>query len=673
MSAASPRRAASGALALCLLLSTSPAAFAGGSHNGGVRRGPPPPPPTTPSAPAPPSAPQAPGRSPAFAAPPVAPRNLAPAGALAPGRANLPPRGLDRTTSLPSTGSVPTLPRPGSVGGAPPAHWTGASPRSLPGAAAPSTSGVQPRYVGPTTRPSQPDARGIPTLRPTPTPTLSALPSSRPAPQPLAERSAEALARLRQGGVRTGSNPRLGVAPTSPPAGTAPSPRWDRGPLAPPSVSSSGHAGLRRSPPSTGADAPTYPSTIRPRTTSPLRTPALPAPTSTPTTAPTTTFRGAAPATGLATHTGGVRRGSGAGSLGARPYPYAPAVPTHGHPTPTPGGSTWPGHGWGYAPRPSAWGPVAPAPVVLAPVHNDITVVNIWGFAPPVCHEPALPLWPEPSWSQPVWPQPAPVVEPPAYAPPTYLPPTYGDPAPAPWPAPAPAPIAPPIEPPVEPPAEPPVEPPVEDPLPGPVEEPSAGDAPALDEETLRAAFASILEAFRRGAYAEALDVAEALTASEPRLGEAWMAALHAAFALGRYDRAARALTEAALLGAFPRGYRFDPRPLYPEEAVLRAQVEALAARVAAAADDADARLVQAWLLTALGQRAQAQEALVAVLTLRPDDRAAPLLALALLPAAPASPAEAPAAAPADGLVAPAAPSTVPSAPSARPLPVEER
>jgi hypothetical protein len=203
-------------------------------------------------------------------------------------------------------------------------------------------------------------------------------------------------------------------------------------------------------------------------------------------------------------------------------------------------------------------------------------------------------------------------------------------------------------------------------PEPGPLPEPQAtqpeqpqegapveGQEPQLTPEEGKALGQS-LEAFRREAYDEAQNLLEPLVAAKPELGHAWMGIAHAAFAAGRTQRAAEAITKVALLGGFPRGYKFDPAALYASPEAFRGRKDALTAQLAAQPDDADARLVNAWLLVSLGERAAAREQLDLVLGLRPADEAAPILSLALLPPLPLPP-------PAPSAVAP------PSAPPAQP------
>lgn len=644
---AAPRASAA---ALALLIATAPLAYAGGSHNGGSRRAPPPqPPPQNQPSSLPPSAPPPMARSGPSQQPSYQPRYQS-GGGLNPGRQNLPEAFRGPATPQQGTSSAPmhvrSLPSAGSV------------PGPLNGGAT--------RFQPP---PTYPGTRRVPLPNnPAPTSALSPPPVVRYTPGEWEQRNAAARLRLNQGGVRTGSGgvlPQGGAGPLpSPLQGTAPSSRWDRNRgVLPPSSSYPGNGlapsslpaplarqqtgdgtafragspagvgspGLRRGP--LGADGGRSSYDPQSRLLAP------------PTQAPSLTG---------AVHVGGVRRSGGGPlpTLGGGGSPVA-SLPTHTGGVRY-GGSSSPSHTGGHRgtyPRPwsgPAWG-FAPEPVYSQPYVNEITVVNVWGFAPaPCCPPPQLfeePVpCPEPVFLAPAepWPQA------PYYQPPTYLVPPSEPGLPA-FPPPSPAPL---------------------DPAPaGPVE-PAAppADKPVLDEATLKEAFGRMLASFQSGDYDAALAVAEALTQADPKLGEAWMAAAHSLFALGRYGPAAQALTQAALLGAFPRGYRFDPLPLYGAPETFAAQQKALAAQIAAQPADADAHLVLAWLLTSLGRRADAQEQLVQVLTLRPGDQAAPILALALLPA---EAAQAPAAAAPPAPTAPSAPASPGPVPG--PLPVEER
>ena len=316
-----------------------------------------------------------------------------------------------------------------------------------------------------------------------------------------------------------------------------------------------------------------------------------------------------APGAALSTHVGGVRYGH---TSHAGHYPRAHA---HGH-----------AHGYGHAHGPS-WGWGSNYPYVR--YSEPITVINIWGFGGGYC-EPQPWIEPPPAF----WP-----AEPLGYLP-TYVgpAPTYVVPAPI-YLEPAPTFVQPPAYPNVPQDAAPVWPEPnlVPSPEPGPLPQqpqdaaPVESQEPALTAEEQQALGQS-LEAFRREAYEEALGLLEPLAAKKPELGHAWLGIAHAAFAAGHTQRSAQALTKAALLGGFPRGYRFDPATLYASPETFRARRDALAQRLALRPDDADARLVSAWLLVSLGERAAAREQIDALLGLRPADEAAPILALALLP-----------------------------------------
>jgi hypothetical protein len=147
--------------------------------------------------------------------------------------------------------------------------------------------------------------------------------------------------------------------------------------------------------------------------------------------------------------------------------------------------------------------------------------------------------------------------------------------------------------------------------------------------------FEPAVKDFLGGRYQQALERLDRVLTAEPDNGEAWLAAMHANFALGRYGRAGTALSKAAALDAFPRGYRFDPRPLYEQGGNFDRAVKALDAHIAKKPKDADAVLVRAYLHVALGERAAAQDLIQTALQIRPEDETGPALALALLPAPP--------------------------------------
>ncbi|MHC5010216.1 MAG: tetratricopeptide repeat protein [Planctomycetota bacterium] len=172
-------------------------------------------------------------------------------------------------------------------------------------------------------------------------------------------------------------------------------------------------------------------------------------------------------------------------------------------------------------------------------------------------------------------------------------------------------------------PAEPPVVPaPAEEPLP-PEEAPGQADFDAGVEAFFAGDYEAAFEGFSRAAEADAEN------------GEAWLAMAHAAFALGRYDASAVGIAEAAALGGFPRGYRFDPSPMYQPEGTFQDLLAKLDDHRKKRPADADAHLVAAYLYVALGKGGPANEAIVTVLQLRPEDPTAPLLAIAQLPPLP--------------------------------------
>ncbi|MFM8980762.1 MAG: tetratricopeptide repeat protein [Planctomycetia bacterium] len=262
---------------------------------------------------------------------------------------------------------------------------------------------------------------------------------------------------------------------------------------------------------------------------------------------------------------------------------------------------------------------VRPVPRYIDP-WVPVTVINVWGFGscdcapvivtpppvfvlppPVVVVEPApVIVLPPPVVQQPLVQQPPvqqPVLLPPAALQPPQVP-EQAAPAPEPEPAPEPAPAAAAATPDAEAPAPPPTL--------------SADDQQALQQS---------LAAFAAEDYASALATLEALAARVPALGQAWLGVAHAAFALQRPERAAQALTQAALLGAFPRGYAFDPRVLYAAPERFDERLAGLATRAAAEPGNADLHLVLAWLRMSLGQRDEARASLDTVLTLRPATR----------------------------------------------------
>ena len=216
---------------------------------------------------------------------------------------------------------------------------------------------------------------------------------------------------------------------------------------------------------------------------------------------------------------------------------------------------------------------------------------------------------------------PWPVAYGPSYYGPSYYAPSYAYPA---YPAPQPLYVEPPLGPvvPQEAPLAPMVPAPEAAPAPDAVPAPNAfpapndvkpeqapaqGQPPALTPEEEKALGES-LEAFRSGSYGKAHALLEGLVANNPQLGNAWMGIAHAAFAAGRTQRAAEALTKASLLGAFPRGYRFDPATLYASPEAFKERRQALDTRLTEKPDDADAHLVAAWLHLSVGERDAARQ-----------------------------------------------------------------
>jgi hypothetical protein len=164
-----------------------------------------------------------------------------------------------------------------------------------------------------------------------------------------------------------------------------------------------------------------------------------------------------------------------------------------------------------------------------------------------------------------------------------------------------------------------------------PVAEPEAQspDAPGLPH------FDAGVKAFQKGDFETAIQSFEAATEAEPDNGELWMGLMHASFAEGEYTTSADALANAAALGGFPRGYRFDPRPAYPSPDTFDQALANLEEHRRTHPDDANAHLVAAYMHLALGDRDEANQAIVRVLELRPGDETAPTLNTALLPPVP--------------------------------------
>ncbi len=157
----------------------------------------------------------------------------------------------------------------------------------------------------------------------------------------------------------------------------------------------------------------------------------------------------------------------------------------------------------------------------------------------------------------------------------------------------------------------------------------SEAEAPGLEE------FEAGVEDFLAGAYVDALVHFRTAAELEPENGEVWMAVAHAGFAAARYRDAAEGIAEAGELGAFPRGYRYDPKSMYPEEGRFEALLAQLETWRTKHPEDANAHLVAAYFHVALGEPAEASQAIVGVLTVRPEDQTAPLLNVAMLPPLP--------------------------------------
>lgn len=680
--------ARSGAVALALLLSCPSLALADGAHHGGARRGPPPPPPG--------------GQTQTSFAPPSTGRNFAPQHYSAPTPRSFPttPTPFARGTSGQPLSSMPTLNRssiPYSApqgqgrwngGGMPQGGGNGVVGRSLnstPLALDPRRNAVALDRLRQGN--TQPGLRSVPTFGPAPLAGPSPLGGTTPSP---------ALDRARFGGTPLGqgrSTTSLGDSWATRNGGTiqrapgtwtgdagarealrlrstTPAPLINR---STPFLNRSA-GGLNRSAGGATANGGTFAGrSLTNSVQGPAGSGALHygGVRSSPL-APTGTTRGVtgplatSPAL-LATHTGGVR---------TRPLSYA-----YG------GGSTWnhyygyPGYGLGYSPL---W---------YQPYHSCFSGITFgfgYGYGGGCsCESPFI------SYGGGYYPPADPYYYAPTYPLNGY--PTYGAPAGGYYapngypengtvvvPEGAPAPVAPPEPPATVAPTEP-ATPEFPEPTPMPeatkpeVPAPDATvpDAPAPDAtvpgvgptdtkalEAAQAARRSIFweghEAFLAADYAKALKAFENLVTSDDKDGMAWMGVSNAAFAAGNYPRAAEAVAHAATLGAFPRGYRFDPEPIYQPAGSFTKLLDRTVRDVAAAPQDPAGHLVLAWLYTSLGKRPEAQAEIQQVLTLKPDDETAPVLAVALLPA----PKQA--AAPAAGQPAPGAPAPVPEGAPAR-------
>ena len=193
---------------------------------------------------------------------------------------------------------------------------------------------------------------------------------------------------------------------------------------------------------------------------------------------------------------------------------------------------------------------------------------------------------------------------------------------------------------------------------PAPAPAPGSDDAPDPEAAPGYTEFGLGVDAFLEGDYPGALQQFRVSVQADEENGEAWMAVAQSAFAVGVFDEAAEAITRAAELGAFPRGYRYDPSPMYPVAGRFDKFLARLETFREKYPDNADAQLVAAYFHVALGDKAKADAAISKVLELRPEDEAAPALTMALLPPvppqklpgaeqAPDAPAKQPAAAPA--------------------------
>jgi hypothetical protein len=185
-------------------------------------------------------------------------------------------------------------------------------------------------------------------------------------------------------------------------------------------------------------------------------------------------------------------------------------------------------------------------------------------------------------------------------------------------------------------PAEPVAPAPTEQGFPPPAPEAAKPADPKVDEAAKAARaeeFRNGLQAFQAAKYADSLAVFDKLVASDPKDGEAWMGVAHSAFALGDYRRSAQGVIESAALGGFPRGYKFDPAPLYGPPGTFQKLFDRTLTHIGSTPKDLPAQLVVAWLYTSMGQKDDAQAAINRVLALNPGDKTAKALSDALLPA----------------------------------------
>jgi hypothetical protein len=156
---------------------------------------------------------------------------------------------------------------------------------------------------------------------------------------------------------------------------------------------------------------------------------------------------------------------------------------------------------------------------------------------------------------------------------------------------------------------------------------------PSTDEnDAAKQAFDTGFRAFSEQRYEQALGMFRLVVELDPNNGEAWLGRAHAAFALGQYREAADSVGRAADLGAFPRGYRFDPRPVYRTPGAFDEALRRLDDYARTNPQDADAHVLLAWLHVGLGERAKAEASLATLRALRADDPTAAFLRVALLP-----------------------------------------
>jgi len=172
-------------------------------------------------------------------------------------------------------------------------------------------------------------------------------------------------------------------------------------------------------------------------------------------------------------------------------------------------------------------------------------------------------------------------------------------------------------------------------PLEGEPAPPPAPDEEELvepEEPGLHPDFEAGLDDFLVGKFDDARKRFNKVLADEPENGEAWLAWLHIGFALGRFGDAANGLAHAAELGAFPRGYRFDPAPLYPDVKAFEKAFDLLEQRIKDDPRDMEARLVMTYFQLSAGDKVAAYANIERILLVRPKDPTAPILAMALLP-----------------------------------------